>query len=799
MKFKVFIAACISAACIAIPNNIIGCGPDEDPYDYYTTFFHPKLADTRAYEPFYYSGIKFLYDENEPKETTDVLASEWAAYCGKHIYKVDAKELVFKYSGNEVENIKLIAKKKGKDFLPKAARNNSMAQYLIKNRDYEALDYIIFAKKIEPFVMGNDNRWEPIVREGMKMKELINICNQKYNSCTKNFLKLRYAYQLVRLEFYNNNDKDAFKHYEKYIIPNPAKSILKNLSLSLKAGALFRMKKYEEAAYLYSKAFFASDAKKVSNYLSFKWSTSEQKNKKAYLRLCKTNEERAGMLAMFALSNKNEAIKTLKEIYHLYPSSKVLEVLAVREINKLEESYLTPMLEREKGGLSLYYNRSTPHLSKNGQIAASKLATKMIAFFCAASKNKKIKNPSIFALAAAYTSFIVKDYDQAKAYIVAAENLHPSARIAEQCRLTRLLVKINERKEMDAVLEEYILPDVKWLENMAKKDKKVKDHYYNDSYWKNFYRNLMSEVVAQRYHQQGDMAKEALAYGMAEMRMMYPEYDYYSNSIDFLRNKVTQKDVVRLYTLLTKKNPSNFEKYLFRRNPINQTRVIDFMGTAYLREYDYTNAIAWFKKTRHKESLAIYTNPFIELLNDREEQLPSEVKFKTTKIAFAQEMQRLMAAVKNSKTNQSKNYYKLATGLYNMSYYGHAWKLVQYFRPSTEGYDFPEDASRFEKEYYGCFNAHNYFAKAMNASTDKNFKARCLFMMAKCSQKQLRQPNYYAYKNDDDRRRKDEAAFFDKFHYNKYFPTFVKEYRNTPFYKEAYNSCSYLRDFVNRK
>ena len=27
---------------------------------------------------------------------------------------------------------------------------------------------------------------------------------------------------------------------------------------------------------------------------------------------------------------------------------------------------------------------------------------------------------------------------------------------------------------------------------------------------------------------------------------------------------------------------------------------------------------------------------------------------------------------------------------------------------------------------------------------------------------------------------------------NKYFPQFIKEYGNTPFYKQAFNSCSYL-------
>ena len=35
-------------------------------------------------------------------------------------------------------------------------------------------------------------------------------------------------------------------------------------------------------------------------------------------------------------------------------------------------------------------------------------------------------------------------------------------------------------------------------------------------------------------------------------------------------------------------------------------------------------------------------------------------------------------------------------------------------------------------------------------STDKNFKARCLFMMAKCAQKQVHQPQYSEYETNWD-------------------------------------------------
>ena len=48
------------------------------------------------------------------------------------------------------------------------------------------------------------------------------------------------------------------------------------------------------------------------------------------------------------------------------------------------------------------------------------------------------------------------------------------------------------------------------------------------------------------------------------------------------------KDVEKLYALLDNKQPSTFESYIFARNAVTKKEVIDFAGTSYLREYDYS-------------------------------------------------------------------------------------------------------------------------------------------------------------------------------------------------------------------
>ncbi len=308
---------------------------------------------------------------------------------------------------------------------------------------------------------------------------------------------------------------------------------------------------------------------------------------------------------------------------------------------------------------------------------------------------------------------------------------------------------------------------------------------------------MFSEIIARRYHEQGDLARETLSIGAADF-IMKQKGDYYftTEGVSFLRDKLGSRDVEKLYALLDNKQPSKFESYLFSHNSVTKRVVVDFAGTSYLREYDYGKAVEWFK--RSSEKTIINKNPFVDLLYDREEQLPAEKKFNTSKLAFAQEMQKLEKDASQAAT-ASKSYYKLALGMYNMTYYGHTWELVQYYRSGSDGYFIPANATDFQKEYYGAFKAQAYFEKAMIASTDKNFKARCLFMMAKCAQKQVHQPQYDEYSSNWDQYDVANKTYWPKFKSNKYFPQFVKEYSNTAFYKEAFSSCSYLRDFVKKR
>jgi len=796
MNWKAFITACISAAIVSFPQNIIGCGPEADPYDYYTSFFHQNLPDAKGYRPFYYVGYKSFYDATEPTEVSDLLADEWAAYCGPSVKKADAKKLVNKFAWKDLNNLYYNLEKNQPLKIPDSVKQNSMTGYFMQSKDLEALGYIMYAKQVEPYVLGGEGEWDALQRDSLKMAKLIKNGQQLYAVAKKDIFKQKYAYQFLRLGLYSGRYAEVINWYDEYATKISYSSVLQPLSLALKAGALFRSGQGKEAAYLFSKVFAASTAKRISNFLGFVWSVDSKADKKDYLALCKNDKERAAMLSLFALNSSDNNLADLKEIFRLNPSSEELEVLVVREINKLEENYLTPAMLKVPGGKPFYFTWEDE--TKDSVMRESeKEVTALASFLNNAAQTKTVNNPGLFETAAAYAAYMTRDYTSTKKYLAAAEKMPLTQKVKDQWALTNLLLTINEKEKIDAAFEEQLLPSLQWVEERVKAEKAITVDYWQVQQWRNIYRNLLSEILAKRYHQQGDLAKEALCIGNADW-MMKGQQDYYGslNGVEFLRNKLMSKDVESLYALVDNKQPSRFESYLLNHNSVTKKEVVDFAGTSYLREYDYAKAIDWFKRSADKKVIA--KNPFIDLLYDREEQLASEKAFKTTKLAFAQEMLKLDQAAKQPAT-AAKSFYKLALGMYNMTYYGHTWELVQYYRSGSDGYYIPDNATGFQKEYYGVYKAHDFFEKAMNASTDKNFKARCLFMMAKCIQKQEHQPQYNEYASNWDKMEADQKTFFAQFKNNKYFPQFVKEYGSTAFYKEAYNSCSYLRDFVRRK
>ncbi|MFT4094649.1 MAG: hypothetical protein QM640_13545 [Niabella sp.] len=803
MTWKTFTAACavISAALVSVPQNIIGCGGSIDPYDYYLSFFNQYAAAQIQYKPFFYTNEQFLFDYEEPVSTEAAIVKEWVDFTNHTATEKDALAFIMKFPAKDISQLYYHIEKNNPATIADSISKNSMSTFFLQGKDLEALGYILYAKKVEPYVVQTDY-WEPERRDSLSMDKLLKNGLQLYNAAKTDLFKLKYAYQVIRLAHYNHHYQDAVKYYDELAAANTTNSVLQPLCLALKAGALFRTGRQKEAAYLFSKAFNQHHVNKISNYYGFDWSVTNSEDKAAYLSLCKNNEEKAGMLSLFALKNPDLDLQELKEIYSLNPANDLLPTLVIREINKYEEDFLTPLIGKEYNtgilGISYYYQYAPKETDSILQAQKPGLWA-LVDFLNSISRDKKIKDPALMQLAAGYGAYMLRDFAKANNYLALAKKMRMTAALQDQWMLTNLLVTISSQDKIDAPFEARILPSLEWLYKKAtahRNKENANEFYYGNeeaAQWAKFYRNLTVDILSKRYKAQGDLNKALLALGAVESL----DVAYYNTAVDFLRSAFSGKQTEALYNFLAAKRFTPYERFLIQGNKFKIEEVADFAGTAYLRDYNYDKAIEWFQKVPGQNAV-IEKDPFIDILFDREERLPND-QVTTSKPAYAKEMKRLEELAAHDKVNAAQHFYKLALGCYNVTYYGYAWNLVEYFRSGVDGYYIPENAMPFEKEYYGAYRAKEYFKKAMDAGRDKEFKAKCLFMMARCEQKQIQKPQYgaFGYNNYDlyDQKTKEYYLLFAS---NKYFPQLRSDFKDTKFYKEALTRCSYLEDFTGK-
>lgn len=801
MNWKVFTTAFGSAALLALPQNSFTCGPSEDPYDYYTSFFSNRLGTGKEYQPFYYTGLSSFYDEwnqDTVAYETDKVLQEWMAY-GKTVRWKDAGQLVYESSAEEVS---LLAKSLGGAPLPSALKANSLAQNLIKEKKEEAIRYLQFAKKTA--AISPVSAWEDAPKKDTaQLDNYLAEAESRFSKTTDPFLKNKYAFQRCKIAFYAENYGDCIRFYDTWFNEsNP--SAVNDLALSYKGGSLYHSGSKKEAAYIFSKSFTQSAQNKKQAYLGFWWATNRADASliPAYTALCKNNNEKAAMLGMFAMHGSSYKLAEMGQVYALNPASPLLPLLATREINKLEESYLTPTLGKEKGGKALYITWAWREEEAEGKPPALTQLNKTITFFTTLMADNAALNRSVYAAGAAYLHLMKKDYAGAKTVLAKTAGLQPDAKVKDQTQLINLLIAANEAQSITKEQEAALLPSMKWLVQKAK----------TDADYRPFCRNFFSEILAQKYEQQADAARAALAYGMADLPYVSDgENDYYvyTPAINFVQEEMATEALLKLYGVMA--SPfTETEKFFVQNGSVKRNAVIDVIGTAHLRDRAYAKAIEWLSKIAKPEPLVetqynyqtgkettVKIDPLHDYLNDWQ-RYSKTAPVAYTKLTLARKLQELQGKINAKPTGDeaSKLFYQYASALYNMSHYGNSWAAVAYGRSGTDwntgNYKLP-----WQKEYFGVYEARTWYQKAYDAALNKEFKAACLFMVIKCAQRQVVMPEY-DYKNEG-AAEKAAAAFDRLFMANPLFGKFKTEFGTTKFYQYAYNRCSYLRDFVGKR
>ena len=338
----------IAAALLALPAllhpvQISGeqCLPDVYAFQGYS-FVHPLMIEPRLPGAALTLDFQELYNRfgRQEQQQADENIEEWRQrFCDIPDLE-DIRSVIYGYSIDDYLEISTAMTMKGAVIDP-ILRQNAFVRYLIRHKCLETIDYLLFAKDCEPYVTRRDDPWSQQDKTFriQQMDQLIDKGLSVFLGIQSHYLRLRYAYQIIRLAHYSGQYQRVLDLWD-YLMPkidhDPSK--IEFWILGHKAGALLALGKHVEASYLYARVFLHCPGKRESAYRSFRIKTDEEWRQ--CLLLCQDDQERTTLFAMRAYARDSKALEEMQAIYQLDPSSPYLEVLLAREIRKLERQFL---------------------------------------------------------------------------------------------------------------------------------------------------------------------------------------------------------------------------------------------------------------------------------------------------------------------------------------------------------------------------------------------------------------------------------------------------------------------------
>ena len=629
--------------------------------------------------------------------------------------------------------------------------NNSFVRYLMRHSCKETVDYLIFAKRCEPHVTNPQSAWETNTRDLIEMLDLIDEAKERFLRTESHYIKLRYAFQAIRLAHYSKDydlTLDLCEYYLPKIDNDP--SLVDYWIMGHKAGALQAKGQRAQAAYLYSRIFEKCPSKRESAFRSFRIETDEEWQQA--LLLCRTDHERANLYVMRANAGNARLIEEMDNIYAYDPQHHALEMLLVREVQRLEKDLLGE--EFNPKSVANLRDFGIPRaIAGERVIELQELVRRYL-------DEDQVAQPALWKLAEGYLELLAGDLYFAKQTFEEAEEMIGKGPLQEQLQVFRLVLRILTLTEIDDRQE-------RELANMPREYKFYKD--YPD------FSRLIRDKVRVMYQAQGDEAKAYLMeFSLAQLRVN-PELDI----------------INELLYICRKEDRNRFEKALVEKDDGStiELELLDTKAALYLSMGQLEASLEIMREIPETEwdNLGLY-NPFIRRFKDCVEcPIPDSLTTYNRGELIQRMLDKEYAARASTNMDESAElFFELGEAFYNLTYFGPAWKAADAFRSGSsaarayrnkgqEVFSYP-GLDLGNRENFNCERAQFYFDKSMAIARSKELAAAAAYMAGKCERN-----DFYT---------RDSVRTF------RYFQILQDNYQDTEFYQRVIRECLDFQAYV---
>lgn len=717
------------------------------------SFINPDIIDTSVPSAPLFIDIQAIYEafggQKVVQEVNNVM--EWRERYCRRATEADIQFAIYETDTNDLKQLREdVRYKEGPLSYP--FTDNSFAQYLKRYECVETVDYLIYAKRCEPHVSNGDDPWQTPERDDSTMQVLINEGINAFKITQSHYIRLRYAYQIIRLAHYRKDYAHVLSLYDVLMpqIDNDP-SIIEDWIEGHRAGALMGLGRNVEASYIFSKIFENCTSKAESAYRSFKINTDEEWE--ACLRLCGSDRERATLYVIRAQSSDSKALEEMKRIYELDPENRHLEILLINEIHKLEKDLL-----------GLGFNDERAHNRRLGypRIEAGRYAIGLHSFMMQVLEAGKVDRLPLWQTALGYLETLMGNYYDAEHSFAQAEKIVKLPLLKEQLQVFRLVLKISAFQEASEAVEVEV--------NKIRTDKWYRK--YRD------FSDFLSDKMTVLY-------REGNAPGKA----------FLSNH-RFLDLKVNPKlpIIEDLLAICRKPNRTSLETALITKSGGGtiEKDLIEMKATLLLSEYRLEEALNVYKEIDRTlwDNYGVF-NPFIERFKDCVRCPLPDTSNMYNKGELLERLMSLESLARTDTENSAEYYFDLGLAFYNMSYFSYDWKILDYFRSGSslmihklrDGDNIVSNPtySVGNQEHFDCSRALFYFEKARELARNAEMAAKATYWAAKCERN-----TWYVNRAQGAR------------HTYEYFGILKTEYNNTDFYKRVVRECKTFKAYLAR-
>ncbi|MBZ4037309.1 hypothetical protein K6T82_21295 [Flavobacterium sp. 17A] len=778
---KLFLVS--SAVLLSAYGIIYACagGDDWDFFGYNSNFTPETFAD-KSYSPLFLSGGIFYgigFDTQHNSRFNKNIKSDWADYLkGKvdtttvnYFLIGDEKPRYYSDDKNAIKNKEEITDlhvfyktKKENKSTQKWSKKLNLKDEKVKN----FVEFLYLAQKIETVSIGEDYwSYDPVVAKTFNDAKMIQSIENVYNTLSDPFLKNRYWFLTMKARFYSNDKQKAIDFFNK-TESSVAKNTLYYRALAYVAGINFKQKKYAVSNYLYAQVFDKCPELRVVTAYSFHPKNESDWTKA--LAMAKNNKEKAALWAIHGYYKDEK--QAIEKIYELDPKSEHLNYLATRLVNSLEQK-MNNSFQQNGGENQPKKSQTVAENKTENKAKIDNSAVDLIAKIAAAGNTEK---PYLWDIAIGYLQTLKGDYANAdKNYNKAAKTLPKTELANYQIRLLRFVNNLSKIEKLDDTNVKTVLADLNWLYfELPKTYKGNEFRYQNAAQWS---KNYLSSLY-----------KSKPNWVMAEL-FNESRYSYWNDGNSFYDN---EKSLLEMKSFLEKSNKSEIEKigagiYSLKLKDINNFQAVQATFKNKIPE-----AIEFLKQADSVQYYKFLGNPFNGSIKDCHD--CDHVAYQKRKYTYMdflttiKEMQDKLTKKEDVYTNSLL----LGNAFYNISHFGNG---RTFYEISIVGYGSSPYSFRNAMKEMITNNSVSkmYYQKAFEAASNKEQKAKCLYLISKCERNEYYNKKYSAINNYWDIQ--DDKVNFIAWNS---FKTLRKDYSDTKYYQDVIAECGYFNTYINQ-